>query len=98
MFTKYVITPIIDYLRQYLCDCLNQYDNDNFKSAKTNDTETDDDMNAQDNFMYCLRDIIETLQTIRSKKIKADLLIHIGSYVSLNKDVKSKKPNKKIKK
>jgi len=108
MFTKYVITPIIDYLRQYLCDCLNQDDNDKFKGAKTSDTESDDtesddtesddDMNAQDNFMYRSRDIIETLQTIRSKKFKADLLIHIGSHVSLNKDVKSKKPNKKIKK
>jgi len=74
-------------------------DSDNDTDNKTDDTAKDTDSDKtrsgekRDNSMYRTRDIIGTMQTIRSKKFKNDLLTYIGSHVPLQK-IESKKKNK----
>jgi len=91
-FAEYVITPIIDYLKKYLDDCLHNPDYD-VKNVGTDVNKIED----ADNIMYRTRDITSTMETIRSPKFKNSLLEYIGSHVPLDK-LKIKKDEKLQKK
>lgn len=71
IFSKYVITPITDYLEKYLNDCLNT------EMLKPIETLFD-----QDEKMRKQGSILDTLRTIKKKKFKRAILLHIAPHVS----------------
>jgi len=71
IFSKYVITPITDYLEKYLNECLNT------EMLKPIETLFD-----QDEKMRKQGSILDTLRTIKKKKFKRAILLHIAPHVS----------------
>jgi hypothetical protein len=87
LFSKYVITPIIKYLTEYLRTCLPV-----IKVTKPTLEKPLNDLTEMDDFMYKTKDILETIETLKSKKLKSDLLLHIASHVPL---IQAKSKSKK---
>jgi hypothetical protein len=94
LFNKFVITPILNYLTEYLRTFLPVI------PIVNNNTDTDtessmDSLEMRDNVMSKTKDIFDTIETLKSKKFKTDLSIYIASHVPLIQDGSKKKTNKK---
>ena len=100
MFTEYIITPIIDHLKEYLNQFLEPKTFKNAIESNDGSDESIDSDYSRDNSMSYSGNIIGTMRMIKSKKFRRDLLMYIGARVHLQKIVptkKSKKPQKVIK-
>lgn len=70
-FTEYVITPIVNYVEQYMTEYLNV--------VSHRETHTVDE---QDDKIYTQRRILMLFKTIKKRTFKKDVLEHIAPYVS----------------
>lgn len=102
LFTEYVITPIVNHLKDYLNGFLEPKE---LKKVVDSDSS---DVEKRDKIMSYSGNIIGTMRTIKSKKFRKNLLLYIGSRVPLQKIIpnnktksgdkkKSSKPQKVIK-
>jgi hypothetical protein len=96
LFTEYVITPIVNHLKEYLNGFLEP------KQLKKVVESDSSDVEKRDKIMSYSGNIIGTMRTIKSKKFRKNLLLYIGSRVPLQKIMpsnkkKSSKPQKVIK-
>jgi len=100
-FTKFVLTPIIDYLKNYLYDLLTPKEvkpkstngSDDSNSVSEQDDDDTVDINS-DAGMQRTKSVLDIIQTMKSKKFKNDTLLHIASHVPLIQIKQKKKPKK----